>query len=292
MNPTSRRIENGEERTANETTLSDSLFSIRKMDCPSEEQMIRLALDDLPSVQKLQFDLSARQLRIVHSGATATLLDRLEPLKFGATLLESHPVDIDPANINSESFSSDSSEADEARVLKILLGINLIMFVIELTIGWAAESTGLIADSLDMFADAGVYGLSLYAVGRAAHHKLRAAHLSGWMQIILAFGALFEVGRRFWFGSDPDSPLMIGIGLLALAANVTCLALISRHREGGVHMKASLIFSANDVLANLGVIIAGFLVVWSGSRYPDLVIGAMIGAIVLSGALRILRLRP
>jgi Co/Zn/Cd efflux system component len=84
---------------------------------------------------------------------------------------------------------------------------------------------------------------------------------------------------------------MLGIALLALAANLACLALLTRHREGGVHMKASWIFSTNDVLANLGVIIAGVLVAWTGSNYPDLMIGALIALLVANGARRILRLQ-
>ena len=84
---------------------------------------------------------------------------------------------------------------------------------------------------------------------------------------------------------------MMSFGLVALAANVTCLLLIARSRDSGAHMKASWIFSANDVIANLGVIPAGGLVAWTGSRYPDLVIGLIIGLIVLNGARRILQLK-
>jgi Co/Zn/Cd efflux system component len=101
---------------------------------------------------------------------------------------------------------------------------------------------------------------------------------------------LVETGRRFWFGSAPDPPLMIGIGALALAANVACLWLISPHREAGAHMKASWIFSANDVIANLGVLLAAALVAWTGSRLPDLAVGTAIVALVVLGAVRILRL--
>ena len=137
-----------------------------------------------------------------------------------------------------------------------------------------------------MFADAAVYGVSLYAVGRSAKTKLHAAHLSGWMQLLLAC-VLAEVGRRFVFGSDPVTALMMGFGLVALAANISCLMLISRNRHGGAHMKASWIFSANDVIANSGVILAGLLVAWTGSLYPDLIIGL----VVLNGARRILQLR-
>ena len=163
--------------------------------------------------------------------------------------------------------------------------------MIEVVLGLLAQSAGLLADSLDMFADAAVYSLALYAVGRAAHLKVKAAHIAGWLQLVLALGALFEVGRRFVFGSEPVSALMMGVGVVALVANVTCLVLISRHRDRGAHMTASYIFSANDVLANLGVIVAGALVAWTGSAVPDLVIGGIIGAVVLNGARRILALR-
>ena len=188
--------------------------------------------------------------------------------------------------------ASAKQEAErEAGILKWLLAINGIMFVIEITVGWWAQSTGLIADSLDMFADAAVYGVALYAVGHSVRMKLRAAHFSGWLQIILALGALGEVVRRLVLGSEPVSTLMMSFGLVALAANVTCLLLIAKSRDSGAHMKASWIFSANDVIANLGVILASGLVAWTGSRYPDLVIGLIIGLIVLNGARRILQLK-
>lgn len=129
-----------------------------------------------------------------------------------------------------------------------------------------------------------MYGLSLFAVGRAAALKTRAAHTAGWLQLALALMALSEVVRRFIAGSEPVSGLMMGMGLVALIANVICLVLISKKRDAGAHMKASYIFSANDVIANAGVILAGFLVAMTGSNYPDLVIGTVVGLIVLNGA--------
>jgi Co/Zn/Cd efflux system component len=165
------------------------------------------------------------------------------------------------------------------------------MFVTELIVGVWAQSTGLIADSLDMLADAAVYSVALLAVGLSATKKVRAAHLSGWLQALLAAGVLFEVARRFWAGTEPMSTLMIVMASVALIANTLCLYLISQSRSDGAHMKATKIFSTNDVLANLGVIVAGGLVAWTGSGYPDLVIGCIIGIIVLDGARRILALR-
>jgi cation diffusion facilitator family transporter len=177
----------------------------------------------------------------------------------------------------------------ERKTLLILLFINAFMFVAELLLGWLAQSTGLIADSIDMLADAAVYGLSLFAVGKGILHQAKAAQISGFLQIILGLGVLFEVFRRLVFGSEPHSVLMISVGAAALLANIICLILISKHRDGGVHMRASWIFSTNDVIANLGVIISGILVAIIGSRYPDLIVGAIISFIVIRGGIRILQ---
>jgi len=141
-----------------------------------------------------------------------------------------------------------------------------------------------------MLADSLVYGISLFAVGKAVGVKNRAAFLSGVFQMSLAFGCVIEVIRRFIYGSEPMSSMMIGVSILALVANVACLMLIHKHKDGEVHMKASWIFSANDVIANLGVILAGVAVYVTGSRFPDLIIGAVIALIVFIGSLRILRL--
>ena len=111
------------------------------------------------------------------------------------------------------------------------------------------------------------------------------------LQLLLAVAAMSEVARRAWTGSYPDEMTMIGFSVLALIANVACLMLISKHRQGGVHMRASYIFSANDVLANVGVIVAALLVGWTGLPVFDWLIGAIISVIVLTGAIRILRLR-
>lgn len=270
-----------------QSSSSQSTFFIPKMDCPSEENLIRMALGDLPEIRSLVFDLSKRQLHAIHQHDPQSLLERLQSLNLGAELVESHPMTSEYA----ASPRNNVEDADEARTLYLLLAINGAMFFLELALGLFAQSTGLIADSLDMFADAAVYGLALYAVGRAANMKAKAAHLAGWLQLILAIGALTEVVRRFMFGSEPASSLMMSVGLLALVANVTCLVLVSRKTHRGAHMTASYIFSANDVIANLGVITAGALVAWTGSAYPDLIIGAMIGLIVMNGARRILQLR-
>ena len=265
-----------------------SVYAVPKMDCPSEERMIRLALNGFEEIRALSFDLSNRRLKVVHDGEAEPITAKLATLGLGASLQET--VIADPETIKAAE-SSAVSATQESGTLRVLLGINAIMFVVEMTAGLIAQSTGLIADSLDMFADAAVYGLALYAVGRSAKMQVRAAHLAGVLQLILAIGVLVEVVRRFVFGSEPESLMMMAIAFVALIANTSCLLLISKHREGGAHMKASWIFSANDVVINLGVITAGALVAWTGSNYPDLIIGTIAGVIVLNGARRILALK-
>jgi Co/Zn/Cd efflux system component len=263
--------------------LTRTLLAIPRMDCPSEERLIRMALDGLDGVEELRFDLPGRTLFVTHRGEPGPVLSKLAPLGLGVRVVESGEAGpVEPA----------APEArDEAGTLRILLGINAVLFLVEIVAGWLAQSTGLIADSLDMLADAFVYGLGLWAVGRSSAAKLRAAHASGVLQALLAAGVFVDVARRWIVGSAPEPPAMIGISALALAGNVACLLLLAGHRHGGAHMRASWIFSTNDVLANLGVIAAGTLVAATGSRLPDLVVGTLVAALVLLGAVRILRLR-
>ncbi len=290
--------------------LRRSVFVIPGMDCAAEERLVRLVLEGGGDVERLSFDLVGRRLTVWHGGEATTLEARLRPMGLGARLIETgiaadnaaatgarvaRDVRTEPAGDAADADSvrteSKATDASETATLRLLLGINAVMFVVELLAGWLAQSAGLLADSLDMFADAAVYALSLYAVGRPAALKLRAAHVSGWLQLALALGAFAEVARRAVFGSAPEPPAMVGIALVALTANAVCLVLVFRHRHGGAHMKASYIFTANDVLGNLGVIGAGLLVGWTASRVPDLAVGSAIAAIVLVGAVRILRLR-
>ncbi len=250
--------------------------------------MIRLALEGVEGILGLSFDLAGQRLEVVHEGAADPITEKLETLKLGAALQETRVADPESMRKASDAIVSAS---EEAGTLRLLLIINAVMFVVEMTAGLMAQSTGLIADSLDMLADAAVYGVALYAVGHSIKKQVRAARLAGVLQLILAFGVLAEVGRRVLFGSEPESLVMMGIAFIALIANTACLILLHRHREGGAHMKASWIFSANDVVINLGVICAGALVAWTGSNYPDLIIGTIVGVIVLNGARRILTLR-
>jgi Co/Zn/Cd efflux system component len=118
--------------------------------------------------------------------------------------------------------------------------------------------------------------------------KAKAALLSGWFQFALGLLIVFDVTRRALMGSEPASAFMIGVGVIALMANIYCLMLIQKHKDGEVHMRASWIFSKNDVIANAGVILGGLLVWLLDSRWPDLVIGSLIALVIFNGARHII----
>lgn len=259
-----------------------SRFRVGDMDCPAEESLVRMALDG--QAHGLEFDLLERTVSVWHAVPVEEIEVRIARLGMGCERLASGPADGAPV-------AKVSDPVAERRALSWLLAINAAMFVIEGLAGWWAESSGLLADGLDMFADAAVYAVALYAVGRGAALQLKAARFAGWLQLLLGLGLFGQVAEHVLHGSTTVALAMMGVSVLALIANVGCMWLIAGHRDGGAHMKASYIFTANDALANLGVIVAGGLVAWLGSPWPDWVVGSIIGVMVLAGAVRILRLR-
>jgi len=158
-----------------------------------------------------------------------------------------------------------------------------------LGVGLWASSTALIGAALDNLADASVYGVSLYAVGRAREIKVRAARLSGWLLIGLAVMLLVEVLRRFFGGEPPVGPAMMVMAAVNAALNVICLRLLKRHRGGDVNFKASAIFTNNDSIVNLAIVLSGALVMWSESNVPDLILGLVVSAVAAQGGREILR---
>lgn len=177
---------------------------------------------------------------------------------------------------------------DQRRVLIIVMMINFVMFAVEFSGGLIARSTALMADSVDMFGDAFVYALSLYALNRGPRLEAGAAITKG--VIILLFGILViaEIASKILNGVPPSSSLMLLFGTLALAANLTCLALLWRFRRLNVNMSSTFECSRNDVISNVGVLAAAGLVALSGTAWPDIVVGGVIAILFLRSAWRVL----
>ena len=182
----------------------------------------------------------------------------------------------------------DASQAADRRILWLVLLINLGQALAGAGVGVWASSTALIGAALDNLADASVYGVSLYAVGRAATIKVRAARLSGWLLIGLAVVLFVEVLRRFFGGEEPIGPAMMAVAAVNAALNLVCLRLLRRHRGEDVNFKASAIFTSNDSIVNLAIVLSGALVLWLDSNLPDLVLGLVVSAIAANGGREIL----
>lgn len=263
-------------------SVKKSVFHISQMDCPSEENLIRMKLEGVEGIKKLDFDLEKRNLAVFHSGELTEIESRLSALNLGSKHTQT-----------TDAVAGESVEnaGMQSKLLWTVLIINFSFFIIEITTGLISNSMGLVADSLDMLADALVYGLSLWAVGAAVSRKKRVATVSGYFQLTLAGIGLTEVIRRF-IGAEafPDFRMMIFISFLALIANSVCLFLLQKSKSSEAHMRASMIFTSNDVIINAGVIAAGVLVLVTQSKYPDLIVGAIVFLIVVRGAFRILKL--
>jgi len=181
------------------------------------------------------------------------------------------------------------TSVEAGRTLRLALALNATMFVVEFIGGIIGESSGLIADSLDMLADASAYGIAIAAVSRGARFKVRAATVSGTILLLLGLGACVAVIGRALTGSEPESLVMAALATPALIVNTIVLRLLSKHRHSEVHLRATWIFTRADVVANLAILVASLLVFITDSRYPDLVVGFGIGLYVIREALEILR---
>ena len=262
--------------------MYQTLFKIDKMDCPSEENLIRMKFEELTQIKHLEFDLNHRELTVFHKLGIEEIEECLKQLNLGHKKLYTK-------KSNRQSFDQNT---DQRKVLWSVLIINLVFFILEMGYGLVSKSMGLVADSLDMLADSFVYAISLIAVGKSLAHKKTVAKIAGYFQIILALIGFGEVIRRTIYSVEfPNYLTMIIISVLALVGNALCLYLLQKSKDKDeAHIKASLIFTSNDVVINLGVIVAGLMVYLLNSNMPDLIIGAIVFFIVSKGAIRILSL--
>lgn len=179
-------------------------------------------------------------------------------------------------------------QADQRRVLQIVLAINAAMFVVEFSAGVIAGSTALMADSVDMFGDALVYILSLYALSRSPRWKATAALAKGAFILAFGIGILIDIAFKLRSGVPPSSALMLTFGAVALVANLSCLRLLWRFHDADVNMASTFECSRNDVIANIGVLAAAGGVALTTSPWPDIAVGTIIAAIFFRSALRVI----
>ena len=163
------------------------------------------------------------------------------------------------------------------------------MFFIEAIYGWFAQSNALMADALDMLGDAAIFGFSLYVIRLNTIWQSRAGYIKGIIMAIFAIGVLTNTFYRSFNPIIPEVTTMGVVGCMALVANLVCAVMLLGFRDTDVNMRSAWLCSRNDVLANLGVLLAAAGVAWTNSPWPDLVVGISISALILKSAIEVMR---
>lgn len=174
-------------------------------------------------------------------------------------------------------------------VLLVVLGVNATMFLVEVVVGLVTHSNSVLADSLDMFGDAVVYASSLYVLGRGRLWQARMAALKGAIMVAFGLAVLGDAVAKVLGARLPAAEGMGVVGVLALAANLYCLYVLTRHRDDDLNMKSVWLCSRNDIAANVGLLLAAAGVAISRSRWPDIVVGLGVAGLFLSSSLSVLR---
>ena len=170
------------------------------------------------------------------------------------------------------------------RVLWAVLAINAVMFGVEVGAGVAAGSASLQADALDFLGDAGNYAISLFVVGMALRYRATAAFLKGATMGVFGLWVLGVTSWHVWHATLPSAVTMGAVGILALAANAASFALLWTYRGGDANMRSAWVCTRNDVLGNLGVLLAALGVFGTGTGWPDVIVALIMAGLALQGA--------
>ena len=189
------------------------------------------------------------------------------------------------------SLEKEFSQVDEGKrkILIWVLFINLTMFFVEGIYGWFAQSSALMADALDMLGDAAIYGFSLYVIRLHPIWQSRAGFIKGIIMGVFAISVLFGAMYRALDPVVPEAITMGIVGGMALVANLICAVLLLGFKDTDINMRSAWLCSRNDVLANIGVLLAAGGVAWTHSHWPDLIVGVALSALILKSSIEILR---
>ena len=183
----------------------------------------------------------------------------------------------------------DPRDLGHRRTLVLVLALNLALTAGFAMGGFVGDSSALLANALDSASDSLVFVISLLALSRGDAWKRGAARVSAATLLLFAAGILADAVRRYFGGSEPLGQTIMVMGVIGAIVNALCLWLLLRLKNKDVNLRAAATFSLNDFASNGGIFVAGGLVLWSGSNWPDLLVGVAVAAIAIKGAVDILR---
>ena len=266
-----------------------SAWRVGELDCPSEEALVRQRLAEVSDVRWVRVVIPDRLVVVAHDGPVDEVDAALDSLSLGATALHGE----EEAAVLDGPVGSPPDAASrhhERRALRLALGFNLVGLLAEVGVGIAVGSAAVVADGLDMGADVAVYAMALTVVGAAAARQRLVARTVGVLMALLAVGGFVEVVRRAVVGVPAPEPAgMALVTVLALLLNIATMRVLAGARHAGEHTRSAWVMTSSDVQANLVVLAAAGLVALTDLAVPDLVVGALVLAVLARGSWRILR---
>ncbi|MDX2275031.1 MAG: cation diffusion facilitator family transporter [Hyphomonadaceae bacterium] len=259
-------------------------YSVVGMDCPSCVAKIEKVARDTAGVGATTVSLSAQRMEVSAEAEDALmeLESAVEALGYRVTRVRAAD---DDANIAPAAHANPAYR----RALWIVVALNLAFGVVEIIGGFVAQSQALKADALDFLGDGFISLLGLAAIRWRQVWRARAAYLQGLFLATLGLGVLANTIYRLIVQQPPEAPLMGLLGAIALAVNVGAVFVLAPHRGGDANMRAVWLFSRNDALGNVAVMVAAGLIAWTGAPWPDLVVAMVIAGLFLHSAWSILR---
>lgn len=190
-----------------------------------------------------------------------------------------------------EISSSDLSHITPAyrRALWIVVLLNVGYGLVEIVAGFIANSQALKADALDFLGDGLITWLGLLAISWSVGWRAKSALIQGIFLGALGLGVLGTTIYRVFVANEPEAGMMGVVGAIALVVNVAAAVVLIPHRAGDANVRAVWLFSRNDAIGNVAVVIAAGLVAWTGTPWPDLVVAVIIASLFLHSSWSIIR---
>jgi cation diffusion facilitator family transporter len=183
----------------------------------------------------------------------------------------------------------DGLSADYKRRLWLVIAINATMFVVEMAAGAVAGSNALQADALDFLADSATYGISLAVIGASVRARSFAAIGKAASLCAMSLWVLGMTLYHVLVVGIPRAEIMGVIGVLALAANLASVLILMRYKDGDANVRSVWLCSRNDAIGNIAVMVAALAVWGTATKWPDLIVAALMAGLFLYSSLRILQ---
>lgn len=260
--------------------LAEVRYRVTGMDFPDCAAKIERTAKGVAGIHDAHVSLAAQEMTLRLAGSATDPLTEVERrvAGLGYRLARREAGNDEPRAIPSHLSPT------YRRALWIVVLLNVGYGLIEFVGGLMAGSQSLKADALDFIGDGLISLLGLVAVRWGAKARAGTALLQGLFLAALGIGVLMATAYRVFVLQQPEAELMGIFGAIGLIVNVAAAAVLVPHRHGDANVRAIWLFSRNDAIGNVAVVIAAALVAWTRTPWPDLVVAIVIAGLFLHSA--------